>query len=82
MSKNSDPCKDNNDCIQTEACLMGFCIDPCQLREACASNANCQVKMHRPICTCPKNMLGNPAINCTTLDLSKKIIQKARNDTL
>lgn len=52
---------------------MGQCEDPCQLHEVCASTAICQVKMHRPICMCPKGHEGNPAINCTTRDLCKDL---------
>lgn len=53
---------------------MGYCEDPCQLHEACASSAICKVKMHRPICTCPEGHEGNPAFNCTTRSLSKKTL--------
>ena len=74
MSRDPKPCKNDLDCIDSEACYMGFCVNPCQLHEACASTAMCQVKMHRPICMCPKGLEGNPAINCTKPKLSKKSI--------
>lgn len=72
MSK-SDSCKQDSDCIDTEACFMAFCENPCNLPGTCAANAICQTKKHRPICSCPKKQGGNPAINCTTLELSKEI---------
>lgn len=71
MSKKKDNCQSDNDCIETETCYMGFCDDLCQLPGVCAPNANCQVKMHRPICMCPKGHGGNPAINCTSTNLCK-----------
>lgn len=64
MPKKSD-CKTENDCLEQEVCYMGLCEDPCQMQGVCASSAVCQVKMHRPICTCPKGQEGNPAFNCT-----------------
>lgn len=73
MPKKPGPCNSDNDCIESEACYMGQCEDPCQLHEVCASTAICQVKMHRPICTCPKGHEGNPAINCTTRNLCKDL---------
>lgn len=73
--KKPDLCKSDNDCIESETCFMGYCEDPCELHEACASNAICKVKMHRPICTCPMGHEGNPAFNCTTQDLSKNLIR-------
>lgn len=54
---------------------MGYCENPCHFHEACAKSAMCHVKMHRPICQCPKGHEGNPALNCTTPNLSKNIKQ-------
>lgn len=71
MSKKKDNCQSDNDCIETETCYMGFCDDLCQLPGVCAPNAICHVKMHRPICMCPKGHGGNPAVNCTTTNLCK-----------
>lgn len=70
MPKQSD-CKSDNDCNDSEICYMGLCEDPCLLHGVCAPTAVCKVKMHRPICMCPKGHGGNPAINCTTTDLCK-----------
>lgn len=72
MSKTETPCASDNDCIESETCYMGMCVNPCQLREVCASNAICKVKKHRPICICPQNTMGNPQFNCTTIELCKK----------
>jgi hypothetical protein len=52
---------------------MDTCVDPCHIKEVCASNALCQVKKHRPICMCPKNTMGNPQLNCTSVQLSKSL---------
>ncbi|VEN46223.1 unnamed protein product [Callosobruchus maculatus] len=58
------PCKSDMDCLESEACYMSLCQDPCEFTDACAKTAVCQAKMHRPICTCPMGYEGNPATNC------------------
>lgn len=73
MPKKPEPCNSDHDCIESETCYMGLCVDPCQLHETCAATAICHVKMHRPICMCPKGHEGNPAFNCTTRNLSKNL---------
>lgn len=84
MPKKPGLCKSDNDCIESEACYMGYCENPCHFHEACAASAICDVKMHRPICQCPTGHEGNPAINCTTPNLSKKLkhslIQSPKNN--
>lgn len=75
MPKTETPCASEYDCIETEACYMGFCVNPCQLREVCVSNAICQVKKHRPICMCPKSTVGNPQFNCTSIETCKMFIK-------
>uniref|UniRef100_A0A336MK52 CSON000396 protein n=1 Tax=Culicoides sonorensis TaxID=179676 RepID=A0A336MK52_CULSO len=61
------PCISDKDCIETEACYMGLCQDPCEFRDVCAVTAQCLAKMHRPICSCPSGHEGNPMINCTAI---------------
>ncbi|RZC36340.1 EGF 3 domain containing protein [Asbolus verrucosus] len=58
------PCESDMDCLESEACYMSLCQDPCEFTNACADTAKCQSKMHRPICTCPMGYEGNPAIKC------------------
>ncbi|KAH1017853.1 hypothetical protein HUJ05_008447 [Dendroctonus ponderosae] len=59
------PCESDMDCLESEACYMSICQDPCEFTSACAAGARCQAKMHRPICTCPMGFEGNPAIKCS-----------------
>lgn len=61
---------------------MGLCEDPCQLHGVCAPSAVCHVKMHRPICMCPRGYGGNPAINCTSTDLCKNLHLENTNNKL
>lgn len=71
MPKAPKPCESDTDCLDTEACFMSVCQDPCEFTNACASTAKCQAKMHRPICTCPVGYEGNPAIKCSQSHPSK-----------
>ena len=50
---------------------MGLCQDPCGYRGVCAPTALCTTKMHRPICSCPIGLEGNPMENCTAIQTSK-----------
>lgn len=71
MPKLPKPCESDTDCLDTEACYMSVCQDPCEFTNACATTAKCQAKMHRPICTCPAGYEGNPAIKCSQSHPSK-----------
>lgn len=70
-AKDKGKCLSDKDCLQSESCYMGFCDDLCAMEGVCAPTANCEIKMHRPVCTCPQGHGGNPAINCTSLELRK-----------
>ena len=70
MPKKPELCSSDNDCIETETCYMGFCVDPCQFQNVCPNNAICISKLHRPICIC-KN--GETDLNCTSHELCKNI---------
>lgn len=69
--KSPEPCQSDNDCIENEACYMGLCQDPCEFASVCAPTAQCQTKLHRPICSCPKGHEGNPTVKCTPIGTSK-----------
>ena len=56
-------CRSDDECPLTEACFDRECQDPC-LYEQCGQNAVCSVKVHRSICTCKPNHIGNPYDRC------------------
>lgn len=56
-------CVLNSDCPKYEACFNRMCISPCN-ENTCASNAQCTVYNHLPMCTCPNEMEGDPFDEC------------------
>lgn len=57
-------CRSDSDCLSNFACLSGQCTDPCTKPGTCGANALCRVVEHRPICTCPQNLVGDPKYVC------------------
>jgi len=55
-------CEYDRECPNNRACFDYNCRDPCI--EACGLNANCEVRDHRPICSCPKGFRGDPLVAC------------------
>lgn len=64
-------CTINADCYLTEACSNQKCRNPCI--GTCGVGAKCQVINHKPICSCPPSMTGDPFIRCHAVC---KLIQK------
>lgn len=58
-------CHSDRDCIETEACFMGICQDPCEFDNVCGIGANCQPIKQRPMCSCPAGHDGDPAVKCS-----------------
>lgn len=56
-------CLTNSDCPFNKACLGQICSDPCP--GSCGVNAQCNVIMHTPVCSCPKGLYGNPFDHCS-----------------
>ncbi|XP_055543234.1 nidogen [Wyeomyia smithii] len=44
------------------ACIYGICKNPCD--RSCGFNANCKLKGLTPICSCPRDMTGDPFVSC------------------
>lgn len=44
------------------ACYYGICKNPCD--GACGVNADCNLRGLTPICSCPRDMTGDPFISC------------------
>lgn len=80
MPKAPQPCESDSDCLESEACFMAVCQDPCEFTNACAETARCQAKMHRPICTCPMGTEGNPAVKCFKSQPCKILKKNLHND--
>ncbi|KAF5287630.1 hypothetical protein FQA39_LY15833 [Lamprigera yunnana] len=59
-------CLSGDECSNHLTCKDNRCTDPCL--GACASTANCAVKNHIPVCSCPPGFTGNPFTNCRRFD--------------
>ena len=55
-------CEYDNECPANLACFDFNCRDPCI--GTCGQNANCEVRNHRPICSCPEGFKGDPLRAC------------------
>lgn len=58
-------CTSNEDCSSHLSCINMKCKNPCE--GSCASNAECKVVSHSPICLCPIGFTGDPFFSCTQL---------------
>lgn len=58
-------CVTNSDCPADQDCQNMKCRDPCP--GTCGFNALCNVVNHRPFCSCPTGMSGNPFVSCQQL---------------
>ncbi|KAK6636524.1 hypothetical protein RUM43_010186 [Polyplax serrata] len=59
-------CADNSECPPSKKCSDNQCIDPCAGQ--CGVNANCDVKNHVPVCSCPQHYRGDPFTSCRRVD--------------
>ena len=53
-------CRRDSDCTPEKACINALCKDPC----ACGTNAVCNIRDHKPICSCLPGYDGNPEAHC------------------
>lgn len=61
-----DECLDHSECRGDLACRNGVCVNPCA--GTCGANANCEVRNHVPVCSCPKGYKGDPFSQCVLMD--------------
>ena len=61
-------CRMDNDCIDSDKCVRGICIEACRV-DACGVNALCNSHGHRAICSCAPGYIGNPHIECASSKL-------------
>jgi len=55
-------CLLTSDCPSNQACINQACVDPCP--GTCASNAECVVVNHSPVCNCQSGFTGNAFSDC------------------
>ena len=55
-------CLVSSDCPSQSTCINQKCIDPCS--GTCASNSDCRVVNHSPVCTCTVGYTGNGFTDC------------------
>ncbi|XP_055307559.1 protein jagged-1-like isoform X2 [Sitodiplosis mosellana] len=59
-------CLDHTECAGHLSCRNGNCVDPCA--GTCGVNADCTVRNHVPVCSCPSRFRGDPFTYCTRAD--------------
>ncbi|XP_077299152.1 asperous [Arctopsyche grandis] len=59
-------CSDHTECRGHLACQNNKCVNPCA--GACGNNANCDVRNHVPVCSCPTQYTGNPISGCRLMN--------------
>lgn len=59
-------CQDHESCPDHEACYAYMCQSPCytEVGSVCGDNAECKVKNHKPVCSCPRGYDGDPLSSC------------------
>ncbi|XP_060520378.1 neurogenic locus notch homolog protein 1 isoform X2 [Cylas formicarius] len=62
-------CLANDECRHYQTCSNGRCIDPCA--GSCGVNADCEVRNHVPVCSCPPGYTGSPFVSCRRFDPSE-----------
>merc|ERR1719341_3125779 len=55
-------CEYDSECPASLACFNYNCKDPCV--GTCGQNTNCEVRSHRPICSCVEGFRGDPLVAC------------------
>lgn len=56
-------CVSNSECAGNKACINQKCQDPCAA-SICATNAECHVINHTPMCVCAPGYSGDPFSYC------------------
>ncbi|CAG0904920.1 unnamed protein product, partial [Darwinula stevensoni] len=58
-------CVETHDCSDDRVCKDFYCTDPCP--GTCGRGAQCIVRRHVPVCTCPAGHTGDPFEQCRRL---------------
>ena len=64
-------CVVHQDCRVDQACIGQKCRDPCP--GSCGVGAECVVRNHNPVCSCPRGFTGDPFTQCTLRPQSEYI---------
>ena len=60
-------CQSDSECKETHACRSGECTPVCGPDGLpCGGNADCTGIAHKPICTCPVGLDGDPYLTCSS----------------
>lgn len=59
-------CLDHVECPGHLSCRNGNCVNPCSGQ--CGINADCTVRNHVPVCSCPRGYRGDPFTSCRRAD--------------
>ncbi|XP_022904531.2 neurogenic locus notch homolog protein 1 isoform X1 [Onthophagus taurus] len=59
-------CLSDYECGPHQMCKNDKCVNPCD--GVCGINANCEVRLHVPVCSCPSGYTGNPSLSCRRFD--------------
>ncbi len=73
-------CLVSSDCRVDRACVNQICVDPCP--GTCATNAECRVVQHSPVCSCREGFEGNGFDQCRTPVTVGKIFMDLKEDKL
>ena len=57
-------CDSDDECSDNNACEGRSCVNPCTTQNPCGFTAQCRTISHRPMCTCPIGMTGDPYSRC------------------
>jgi len=60
-------CSANSECPSFQVCQNFHCVNPCS--NACAPNAQCEVRNHIAVCSCPQGFKGDATRSCQRADL-------------
>lgn len=63
-----DPgCQSDSECLDTETCVEGTCINPCLLNDPCGANVQCFPQTHQANCRCNEGFDGDPFQGCIAI---------------
>jgi len=77
---NRGECQTDSDCGSQRNCNNFQCVNPCA--NACGVNANCEVRNHGAICSCPRGFSGDPFSQCNAEPSRGKRQSSSSNSTV